>query len=72
MFKMLNSLINPKKKVIQMDNINNEEPPRPEGLNLNTKAPLFDTIDIYENPINLNNLLKTYDGVLIDFFRGNW
>lgn len=55
-----------------MGNSNEEEPPRPKGLNLNTKAPLIDTIDIYENPINLIDLLKTYDGVLIDFFRGNW
>ncbi len=58
--------------VLHMEGSKTEEPPRPKGLNLNTKAPLIDTIDIYENPINLNDLLKTYDGVLIDFFRGNW
>ncbi|MFW9969745.1 MAG: hypothetical protein ACFFDF_06060 [Candidatus Odinarchaeota archaeon] len=55
-----------------MEDYNSEEPPRPQGLNLNTKAPLIDTTDIYENPINLTNLLKNYDGVMIDFFRGNW
>jgi len=52
--------------------INNEEPPRSVGIQINTKAPMINTIDIYENPINLNDLLQTYNGVLIDFFRGNW
>ncbi|MFW9821235.1 MAG: hypothetical protein ACFFE5_16655 [Candidatus Thorarchaeota archaeon] len=55
-----------------MENTNTEEPPRPAGLNINSKAPLIDTKDIYENPINLIDLLKTYNGVMIDFFRGNW
>jgi len=49
-----------------------EDPVRPKGLNIHTKAPLINTVDIYDKPINLNNLLKKYDGVLIDFFRGNW
>ena len=49
-----------------------EEPPRPKGLPVGTKAPSFDTTDIYENNVNLNKLLELYDGVLIDFFRGNW
>ncbi|MHA2006999.1 MAG: hypothetical protein ACXABO_05380 [Promethearchaeota archaeon] len=52
--------------------MNSEEPPRPNGIETNIKAPQIDTIDIYGNPINLNNLLGEYDGVLIDFFRGNW
>ncbi len=55
-----------------MTDINNEEPPRPPGLQINTKAPLIDTVDIYGNPINLKDLLLSYNGVLIDFFRGNW
>jgi len=52
--------------------MNDEEPPRPSGLSAGSKAPLFDTKDIYGNEINLKNLLEVYDGVLIDFFRGNW
>ncbi|MFX1451098.1 MAG: hypothetical protein ACFFCM_09660 [Promethearchaeota archaeon] len=52
--------------------INNGEPPRPEGIQINSIAPLIDTFDIYENPINLKDLLQSYNGVLIDFFRGNW
>ena len=49
-----------------------QEPPRPSGLSVGSKAPIIDTQDIYANPINLINLLEEYDGVLIDFFRGNW
>jgi len=49
-----------------------EEPPRPKGLLIGSKAPVFDTEDIYGKKINLNQLLKTHEGVLIDFFRGNW
>ena len=49
-----------------------EEPPRPKGLPVGSKAPSFDTIDIYENNVSLDKLLELYDGVLIDFFRGNW
>ena len=52
--------------------MNNEEPPRPSGLLAGSKAPLFDTKDIYGMEMNLDNLLKEYNGVLIDFFRGNW
>ena len=48
------------------------EEPRPRGINIHAKAPLINTFDIYGKPINLNNLLKTYNGVMIDFFRGNW
>ena len=58
--------------VIQILNSSEEAPPRPNGLQTFTKAPLIETADIYDNPINLKDLLKTYDGVLIDFFRGNW
>jgi len=49
-----------------------EEPPRPKGLPVGSDAPLFDTQDIYGNNIILSQLLKTFNGVLIDFFRGNW
>ena len=48
------------------------EEPRPRGINIHAEAPLINTLDIYGKPINLNNLLKTYNGVMIDFFRGNW
>ncbi len=50
----------------------NEEPPRPSGLSAGSIAPIFDTKDIYGKEMNLENLLGEYDGVLIDFFRGNW
>ncbi|MFX1554191.1 MAG: hypothetical protein ACFFBV_09730 [Promethearchaeota archaeon] len=55
-----------------MVDLNEEEPPRPKGLQLNIKAPMILTVDIYDNPINFKDLLKVYDGILIDFFRGNW
>ena len=49
-----------------------QEPPIPSGLSVGSKAPMIDTQDIYGNLINLNKLLEEYNGVLIDFFRGNW
>jgi len=52
--------------------MNDDEPPRPSGIPAHSKAPLFDTKDIYGNEINLKKLLEVYSGVLIDFFRGNW
>ena len=52
--------------------MNDEEPPRPSGLTAGSKAPLFDTKDIYGKEMNLKNFIAEYDGVLIDFFRGNW
>jgi len=52
--------------------MNDEEPPRPKGISANIEAPQIDTVDIYDNQINLRDLLKKFDGVLIDFFRGNW
>ncbi len=54
-----------------MNNMN-EEPPRPSGLPAGSIAPIFDTQDIYGKKMNLESLLEEYDGVLIDFFRGNW
>ena len=52
--------------------MNNEELPRPAGIDTKINAPQIDTVDIYDNHINLNDLLKDFNGVLIDFFRGNW
>ena len=49
-----------------------EEPTRPKGLSIGSKAPLFNLNDIDGNNINLSQLLNQYKGVLIDFFRGNW
>ena len=49
-----------------------QEPLRPKGLDINAKAPYIDSVDIYGNQINLHNLLNENNGVLIDFFRGNW
>lgn len=53
-------------------NDNEDDTPRPEGLTVGTDAPLIDTQDIYSNKVNLTDLLETHDGVMIDFFRGNW
>ena len=52
--------------------MNKEKPSRPSGLPESSIAPVFDTKDIYGMEMNLDNLLKNYNGVLIDFFRGNW
>ncbi|MFX1391009.1 MAG: hypothetical protein ACFE9Z_13175 [Promethearchaeota archaeon] len=52
--------------------LSNDEMKRPRGLPLHSKAPMINTFDIYNSKINLDNLLKTYNGVLIDFFRGTW
>ncbi len=52
--------------------MNAEETPRPKGIDINIEAPQIDTVDIYDNKVNLSNLLIEYNGVLIDFFRGNW
>jgi hypothetical protein len=49
-----------------------EEPPRPTGLTVGSIAPVFNTKDIFGKSLNLLELLEKYDGVLIDFFRGNW
>jgi hypothetical protein len=49
-----------------------EEPPRPNGLPMNASAPLFNTKDIDGNRVSLEELLEIYNGILIDFFRGNW
>ncbi len=43
-----------------------------KGLSVGTKVPLIDTKDINDNETNLLTMCKTYNGVLIDFFRGAW
>ncbi len=43
-----------------------------KGLSLGTKAPSIDIKDINDNEINLLNIYKTFNGVLLDFFRGAW
>ena len=52
--------------------MNDEEPPRPKGLATGVSAPIFDIKDTDGKSVNLKNLLEKYNGVLIDFFRGNW
>ena len=52
--------------------MNDVEPPRPNGLPTGVTAPFIDTKDINGNLINLKKLLEEYNGLLIDFFRGNW
>lgn len=49
-----------------------QEPLRPNGLSVGNFAPSFSTKDITGKIIDLEELLKEYNGVLIDFFRGNW
>jgi hypothetical protein len=49
-----------------------DDTPRPNGLPIGSIAPLIDTNDIDGKIINLTDLLKNYNGVMIDFFRGNW
>ena len=43
-----------------------------KGLTIGSKAPIIDTKDIFDNEINLNNLLEKYRGVMLGFWRGNW
>jgi hypothetical protein len=43
-----------------------------KGLTLGIKAPMIDAEDIDGNSINLTELLKKYNGVLLDLFRGSW
>lgn len=79
MFKTSNFINECKKCCIGIENeviytmgLNNEETQRPRGLRLHVKAPMINTIDIYGSTINLTNLLKEYNGVIVDFFRGTW
>ena len=43
-----------------------------KGLTIGTRAPSIDTVDINGNEIKLDDLLKSNDAVLVDFFRGIW
>lgn len=43
-----------------------------KGLTIGTKAPMIDTEDIDGESINLTEILKKYNGVLLDLFRGSW
>jgi len=52
--------------------MNDEEPLRPNGLRTGALAPQIDIKDINGKTVNLKSLLNNYNGVLIDFFRGNW
>ena len=56
--------------MINMTEENNSDPI--EGLPIGGQAPQIETRDIYDNDVNLRKLLRDYNGVLIDFFRGAW
>ncbi len=43
-----------------------------ERLPLDTNAPMIDTVDVFNNEINLTEILKENRGVIIDFHRGAW
>ena len=42
------------------------------GLSLGVKAPSIETIDIFENTVNSEEILNENRGLLIDFSRGAW
>ena len=78
MFKITNFIDKHRKKCIgigfKVSNamaINNKSI-RPRGLSMHSQAPSIKTVDIYSKPVDLTDLLKIYNGVLIDFFRGTW
>ena len=43
-----------------------------ERLPLDTDAPLIDTVDVFNNKINLTEILKENNGIIIDFHRAAW
>lgn len=43
-----------------------------ERLPLDSVAPLIDTIDIFNNKVDLTEILRDNDGVIIDFHRAAW
>ena len=49
-----------------------ETPKSEERLPLEADAPLIETIDVFNNEINLTEILKEKNGVIIDFHRGAW
>lgn len=42
------------------------------GLPLGTKAPLINSNDVFEQSINLEDILRDHHGMILDFFRGAW
>ena len=42
------------------------------GLPKGTLAPVINTKDVFENIINLTELLRDNRGIIVDFFRGAW
>ena len=42
------------------------------GLQLGTKAPIINSMDVFDQNINTEEILQNHRGVLIDFFRGAW
>jgi len=43
-----------------------------ERLPIDADAPLIDTVDVFDNEINLTEILKENNGVIIDFHRAAW
>ena len=43
-----------------------------KGLLIGDDAPFMQTKDIYGNEVNFEGILKKYDYILADFFRGAW
>jgi hypothetical protein len=43
-----------------------------DRLPIGTKVPIIDTVDVFNNKINLTELLQTNRGLIIDFHRGAW
>ncbi len=41
-------------------------------LSIGTKAPMIDTIDVFDKAINLTNIAQENRGVIIEIFRGAW
>jgi len=46
--------------------------PEHKGLKIGTAAPNVEAEDIDGTKINLKELLKENQGIIIDFFRGTW
>lgn len=42
------------------------------GLQLGTKAPTINSMDVFDQNINTEEILQNHRGVIIDFFRGAW
>jgi len=43
-----------------------------ERLPVGFEVPNIDTVDVFDNKINLEEDLKNHPGVIIDFHRGAW